>query len=117
MNIIEAMSDPAIFGTAFRSPSWATWRIMLKAIFGLEMNPEEAAIFRELTGRTTPPPHKLKKAGSSAVVAPASPSSWRWPRSTSRAFAIIRRSSRRVRLRPCSWSLLIGSRLGSVSVM
>jgi len=55
MNIIQAMDDPALFGRFFRDPStWAAWRTILKAIFGLEATQAEAALIERLSGRRPP---------------------------------------------------------------
>lgn len=62
MNIIEAMSDPAIFCNIFAGHNWAVWRIALKAIFAIPMTSAEADIYRELTGRDTPPSTAAKEA-------------------------------------------------------
>lgn len=56
LNIIEAMSDPALFGSFFkrrliRGDTWATWKIFLRGLFGLPMSESEKEIFRKHTGR------------------------------------------------------------------
>jgi len=50
------MESPQAFGSAFPEglESWASWVVALKAIYGLEMGPEELAVFQALTGRQTP---------------------------------------------------------------
>src|SRR5262249_9637441 len=56
MNILGCLDDPAVFGPQFKDPAtWAAWRAFLAALFGLPMTPEQAAVYRECTGRTTPP--------------------------------------------------------------
>jgi hypothetical protein len=55
-NIIEAVTSPEWWGPWFPKPeSWAAWRSFWKAIFALEMDERELAIFRECTGRQQPP--------------------------------------------------------------
>ena len=56
-DIISAMNDPELFGPWFakrwfKSDSWGSWRVFLKALYGLPMTPEEFAVFRKHTGRT-----------------------------------------------------------------
>ena len=55
MNVIEFINDDVLMAGAFTSPSWQPWRAFLKALFGLPMSRGDAALFRECTGRTTPP--------------------------------------------------------------
>jgi hypothetical protein len=42
--------------------SWAAWLVVLKAVFGLPMTPEEPIVFSRHTGRESPPlgGYKLK---------------------------------------------------------
>jgi hypothetical protein len=51
------MDDPLIFGQHFeRSPeSWMAWRSFLATLFGLNMSPEQLAVYRQCTNRSTPP--------------------------------------------------------------
>lgn len=51
----EACNDPNLFGDWFDGDSWATWRVIDKALFGEPLNATELAIFTELTGRTEAP--------------------------------------------------------------
>ena len=52
MTIIATMTDLALFGAAFpQTESWAAWRAFLAACFGLPMTDEEAALYRQHTGR------------------------------------------------------------------
>ena len=66
MNYIEAIDHPAFFGRWFSGPSWQTWRVVEKAIFGLELEEAELPVFRELTGREEPP---TKPATEAWIVA------------------------------------------------
>jgi len=51
-NIIEAITSPAYFGPAFKkSETWQNWLTLWKAVYGLEMTPEEMEVFRTCTGR------------------------------------------------------------------
>lgn len=62
-SILEAMTDPHLFGPWFVAPSWDAWRVALKAVFGLPLTAPELELFQRSTGRTAP--------------APARPSRWR----------------------------------------
>jgi hypothetical protein len=55
VNYIEAIDDPEVFGKWFAGDSWRNWRVVEKAIFGLEIGEAELPLFRELTGRSDPP--------------------------------------------------------------
>jgi hypothetical protein len=57
MNILDALTSPALFGSlpAFESlSSWSAWLVFLKAVYGLPMTQDEVAIFRARTGRQEP---------------------------------------------------------------
>ena len=58
----EACADPNIFGPWFSGASWATWRVLDKALFGEPLAPDELKIFTELTGRTEAPTAPAKEA-------------------------------------------------------
>ncbi|MHC1947288.1 hypothetical protein IF803_23185 [Bradyrhizobium sp. UFLA06-06] len=61
MNIIEALDDPNLFEPWFRGPTWNPWRVVLKAIFALEMTDEEKKFFRSIADRE-PPTEPVKEA-------------------------------------------------------
>src|SRR5688572_18990186 len=45
-----------VFAPMFRKrESWSAWRVVLKALFAIEMDEAELVTYRTLTGRTTPP--------------------------------------------------------------
>jgi len=53
-SIVEAITSPSFFGPAFKKPeTWQNWLTLWKAVYGLEMTPEEMAMFRQCTGRQT----------------------------------------------------------------
>jgi hypothetical protein len=55
MNIIEAIAEPKVFGSQFRdAESWTSWRVFLRALFGLPMDETQRALFAECTGRQEP---------------------------------------------------------------
>ena len=51
----RALSDPNLLGDSLSGDSWAAWRAMLFAMMGEELEPDELASFRKLTGREAPP--------------------------------------------------------------
>ena len=59
---IDACDDPNLFGPWFSGPSWATWRVIDKAIFGLPLEPDELPILHELTGLEVAPTEPVREA-------------------------------------------------------
>ena len=45
IDIVEALDDPNLLGVWFAGPSWATWKVVLKAAFAISMDEEELALF------------------------------------------------------------------------
>ena len=63
MTILDAMADPALFGSAFPSgASWAAWRVLLAACFALPMTEDQVALYRQHTGRQTLPQVSAREA-------------------------------------------------------
>ncbi|WP_370319227.1 hypothetical protein [Oricola sp.] len=58
----EACTDPNLFGPWFDGETWATWRVIDKALFGLPLDADELAIFRDLTGRDDAPTEAATEA-------------------------------------------------------
>ncbi len=56
------MDDPGLFKSWFAGPSWAAWRIFLKCLFALPLDPNEIEIFKACTGRETPPSKQCTSA-------------------------------------------------------
>ena len=78
MNIVKAITDPSLFGSAFRDPAtWQAWRVFLSALFGLSMSEDAASVYRACTGRATLPQAPFteawlvcgRRAGKSFVLA------------------------------------------------
>src|SRR5262245_61606276 len=78
MNILEAVSDPKVFGQHFRGgESWRAWRAFLAALFGLPLDAEAKEIYRACTGRVESPEGSAaegylicgRRAGKSYVLA------------------------------------------------
>jgi hypothetical protein len=56
MNILAALDDPNLLGASIRDPdSWKPWRALLAAAFGLPLDPYQAELFCQCTGRRVPP--------------------------------------------------------------
>ena len=43
-----ALADPRYFGEVLAGDSWANWRVLLIAIAGEALNPDELAVFKAL---------------------------------------------------------------------
>jgi hypothetical protein len=77
VNILQACSDPKVFGQHLRSPTWGVWYVFLAALFALPMTPEQLATYTKHTGRATPPTTPMheawlvcgRRAGKSFVLA------------------------------------------------
>ncbi|QDM27512.1 hypothetical protein FNL56_16325 [Tardiphaga sp. vice304] len=55
ISFADACLDPNLFGDVFTGPTWANWRVIDKAIFGLPLDENELRVFHGLTGRTEAP--------------------------------------------------------------
>ena len=62
----DACCDPNLFGPWFTGPSWANWRVVDKALFGLPLTADELSIFHQLTGREQAP---TERAGEAWIIA------------------------------------------------
>src|SRR5262249_51293289 len=63
MTLPAAMEDPKLFADWFKpSESWATWRVLLRAIFGLPMSAADLEVFKRLTGRSAAPSQAAREA-------------------------------------------------------
>jgi hypothetical protein len=61
-SILDALDDEQLFEPFFRSPSWARWRVFLKALFALPLEDAEQAIYQAHTGRTDLPERPYTEA-------------------------------------------------------
>lgn len=63
MAITDAIDDPELFGRWFKKPeTWRAWRVFLKSLFALPMAEDELALYRQCTGRDTPPADRVNEA-------------------------------------------------------
>jgi hypothetical protein len=60
-SIAQFLTDPDFLGEDFAGPSWAAWRVTLKATFGEPMYRGERHWFRALAGRD-PPARRVREA-------------------------------------------------------
>lgn len=62
MDIIRALHDEKLFRPCFRDLStWRSWETLLKALFGLEMDDQDLALYRDATGREKPPEKPMRE--------------------------------------------------------
>lgn len=55
VSILDAMTDPQLFGDVFGGDSFAAWRALLAGFYGLDLDADQSEVFGNLTGgRTTP---------------------------------------------------------------
>ena len=78
MTIIDAIQDPNLLRSMFRSlDTWRVWLVVLKAIFALQMEEADLLLYKQLTGRDTPPSEQVqecwlvvgRRGGKSFIVA------------------------------------------------
>ncbi|MGB3445201.1 MAG: hypothetical protein WBA48_00705 [Xanthobacteraceae bacterium] len=55
ISFADACRDPNLFGDWFGGETWANWRVIDKAMFGLPLDDDELATFKTLTGRDEAP--------------------------------------------------------------
>src|SRR5690606_30743406 len=55
LTFADACLDPHLFGDWFSGDTWANWRVIDKAMFGLSLDADELATFKSLTGRQEAP--------------------------------------------------------------
>jgi hypothetical protein len=60
--IIQCMESEKLFARWFRNQeSFSAWKVYLKTVFALPLNDSELEIFKECTGRTTPPTEEVNE--------------------------------------------------------
>lgn len=78
MTIIDAIHDPQLFRPLLKNlATWNSWFVVLKALFAIDMDEADRALFTRLTGRTTPPAEPVqecwlvvgRRGGKSFIVA------------------------------------------------
>jgi hypothetical protein len=62
ITLSRALSDPALFGSVFGSPTFWPWKVVAKLIDGLRLTePREVDLYRECTGRTALPTEPVRR--------------------------------------------------------
>jgi hypothetical protein len=62
MNIISAIRSPKLFKPVFRDlESWSSWMTVLKCLFGLPLDDQDACLYRLCTGREAVPGGEFKE--------------------------------------------------------
>jgi hypothetical protein len=62
ISLSRALTDPALFGRTFSSPSFWTWRTVAKLIDGIPLTePREIELFKQCTGRQTLPTGPVRR--------------------------------------------------------
>lgn len=54
INIVEAMEHPRLFAPWFQGKSWARWKAILRAAYGLKMSRTDKKLFAEVAERNPP---------------------------------------------------------------
>ena len=62
MNVLQAMDDPAMFGSHFKGASWDPWRAFLAGLHGLPMTAAQLALYQHHTGRQEAPTESFTEA-------------------------------------------------------
>jgi hypothetical protein len=55
VTIIDALNDARLFKSDFPADTWRPWSAYLRAVFGLPLDSEALDLYRQCTGRQTPP--------------------------------------------------------------
>ncbi len=62
INIEQAIADPMLLGAALGdASSWQSWRVVLKATFGLALDEDEARAFAAVAGDRNQPPKRVRE--------------------------------------------------------
>jgi hypothetical protein len=63
LTIVDIIADPHLFAQHFKpGDAWEAWFVFLRALFALPMTAEQLAIYKQHTGRTTPPTEPVHEA-------------------------------------------------------
>jgi hypothetical protein len=61
MKITEAVDDTNLLGASIKDPvSFAPWKALMAAAFGLPLDPDQLSLYRACTNRTSPPSAQFK---------------------------------------------------------
>jgi len=62
VNLLDAVRDRNLFAAWFDRGDWTAWCAFIAALFGLPMDDEQAAVYRQCTGRHTSPSQPFSEA-------------------------------------------------------
>src|SRR5947207_4961018 len=63
LSIIDVLDDDQLLGAALQHPeTFAAWRVFLRSIFGLPIDPDDMPLFTAATGRTVAPTKRATEA-------------------------------------------------------
>src|ERR1700733_6695891 len=62
MNILDAISNPHLFGPWFKGPSWNRWKTVLRSLLALPAVGDDLETFKLLTGRSRWPVAPFKES-------------------------------------------------------
>jgi hypothetical protein len=77
MHILNAISDPKVFGQHFKGKSWETWKVFLASLFALTMSDAQLEIYKQSRDEAQHHGRQYVKAGWCVVDDLASLSSLR----------------------------------------
>jgi hypothetical protein len=60
--ILDAIDSPRWWGPWFSHGDWGAWKVALAAMFGLPLDDEQLALFRQCTGRSSSPTEQVREA-------------------------------------------------------
>jgi hypothetical protein len=55
VTIVETLDHRDLFASAFQTGDWSRWKTFLGAAYGLDLSPQDLELYRQCTGRETPP--------------------------------------------------------------
>jgi hypothetical protein len=61
VSIDRVLSDERLLGGELGGPTWATWRVVLRAAFGLSLDDDGLATFRVVAGNRAPPGKRVRE--------------------------------------------------------
>lgn len=62
MNILEFMDSDALTPGTFKGDSWAPWKAVYAAMYGLPLDKDQAKLFKRLAGGRKPPKERVRQA-------------------------------------------------------
>lgn len=63
VSISDLIGDPDLLGDFHTGPSWARWRGVLRAAYGLAMSERDLELFDRIAGGRVPPKKRVEGTG------------------------------------------------------